>query len=898
MRVSNKNITASRLTGLIILGLSLMTASLSAAEQEAKTDLRVLVDVSGSMKQNDPENLRRTALRLLIGLVPEEARVGMWSFAQYVNMQVKPGFASKAWKKNARNEADKIHSRGLFTNIEATLDKSTWDWRKPDTAWNRHLILLTDGQVDVSKDNNKNTASRDRILKELLPKLKAAGVKIHTVALSKNADHDLLRTLATESDAWYEPVETAEGLQKVFLRLFEKSTPTDNLPLDGNRFEVDKSIEDMTVLVFHAKGANATRVIRPDNSSFQHGQIPNNVAWHHDKGFDLITVHKPEAGSWSIDAEMDPDNRVQVVTNLKLRVGDIPNNILKGEALDIHAELKENEGLVSNKQILELVDVDIVSKLASATNDLSMQPAEKAGTYSVQLNGLDETGAMELTVRATGPTFRRESRHSVRVHESPLHLDISEKDGGFLITVAENQELIQSGTLGLTLSLDDETVPSAITRSDTGTWQASLGQEYAGRHFTIEATASLSGDRPFESQLHGQLPEPEAPFVDPLTIWAEEHKGEIIVQVLEMPNVLQTGTLDLKLQLPEIAELKMAETKQILQVEPHLWRLPIEPDYAETEVTIQANGHLLNGKPYQLEHKLTLPVIRQPEVSQQLESPAENQEEAPKTEAGTPVEKQGRNWLVITISLVIINALIGVGGFFAYRYWKRRDHQVDDELGEQEEHAEKTASNEPEEESISFDEEVDVIGAASASEAAPPAGDDKPGQNFAEERRPQPDTPVVDLNEVVETDVDDQDQDNGIPTLTDTADTSSEAGTPVENIDDDAVADEWAAALTESADAETEAEAPAESSDDDAVADEWAAALAESGDAETEAGAPAESSDDDAVADEWAAALAESGDAETEAEAPAESSDDDAVADEWAAALAEAESVPSGEDKK
>jgi len=672
MRASNKNITASRLTGIIILGLSFMTASLSAAEQEAKTDLRVLVDISGSMKQNDPENLRRTALRLLIGLVPEEARVGIWSFGQYVNMQVKPELASKAWKKNARNEADKIHSRGLFTNIEATLDKSTWDWRKPDTAWNRHLILLTDGQVDISKDNNKNTASRNSILKKLLPELKAAGVRIHTVALSKNADHDLLKTLATESSAWYEPVDSAEDLQKVFLRLFEKSTPTDNLPLDGNRFEVDKSIEDMTLLVFHAKDANATRVIRPDNSSFQHGQIPNNVAWHHDKGFDLITVHKPETGSWSIDAVIDPDNRVQVVTNLKLRVGNIPNNILKSEALDIRAELKENEGLVSNKQILDLVDVEMVSKLAGATHDLSMQPGEKAGTYSVQLTGLDETGAMELTIRATGPTFRRESRHSVRVHESPLELDISEKDGDFLITVAENQELIQSGTLGLTLNLDDEAAPSAITKSDTGTWQASFGQEYAGRHFTIEATASLPGDRPLTTRLHGQLPEPEAPFVDPLTVWAEEHKGEIIVQVLEIPDVLQTGTLDLKLQLPEIAELKTAETKQILQVEPLLWRLSVEPDYAETEVTIKAEGHLLNGRPYQQQHKLALPVIRQLEVAQVPEQPPETAPDSHNPAAEPHAEKPGRNWLVITISLVLLNALLAVGGSFPSRYRKKR----------------------------------------------------------------------------------------------------------------------------------------------------------------------------------------------------------------------------------
>ena len=61
--------------------------------------------------------------------------------------------------------------------------------------------LLTDGVVDVSKDDSRNKASRERVLTELLPELQQRGIKVLTVALSDAADNELLETLALATDA-------------------------------------------------------------------------------------------------------------------------------------------------------------------------------------------------------------------------------------------------------------------------------------------------------------------------------------------------------------------------------------------------------------------------------------------------------------------------------------------------------------------------------------------------------------------------------------------------------------------------------------------------------------------------------------------------------------------------
>ena len=65
----------------VCLALSL-PAGLSAQESDdvqlpEQSDVRIIVDISGSMKDTDPENLRQPAVRLLARLLPED-----WCFVK------------------------------------------------------------------------------------------------------------------------------------------------------------------------------------------------------------------------------------------------------------------------------------------------------------------------------------------------------------------------------------------------------------------------------------------------------------------------------------------------------------------------------------------------------------------------------------------------------------------------------------------------------------------------------------------------------------------------------------------------------------------------------------------------------------------------------------------------
>ena len=177
---------------LLLLGLLAIAGPLCAATP----DVRILIDVSGSMRQTDPQNLRVPALRLVNELLPAGAEAGNWLFAEKIEVLTPPGKVDEKWKTRTRARLDRIHSRGLFTDIEQAIATATAGWDKADETRERHLILLTDGLVDVSKEADKSVASRARIVGEQMERLKAANVKVHGIALSDQVDTQLMRLLA------------------------------------------------------------------------------------------------------------------------------------------------------------------------------------------------------------------------------------------------------------------------------------------------------------------------------------------------------------------------------------------------------------------------------------------------------------------------------------------------------------------------------------------------------------------------------------------------------------------------------------------------------------------------------------------------------------------------------
>nr|WP_246221737.1 vWA domain-containing protein [Marichromatium bheemlicum] len=392
----------------------------------APGDVRLLIDVSGSMRQNDPNNLRVPALRLVNALLPAGARAGVWTFAERTETLAAPGEVDDDWRRRTTANLGRVHSRGLFTDIETALETAIADWDGPARAGERHVILLTDGLVDVAKDDNRDAASRRRILSEQLERLRELGVKVHAVALSDNVDTELLEALTERTGGWLESADDAEQLQRVFLHMLEQSAAPTTVPIEGNRFEIDSQVGEFTLLVFRAPGGE-TRLVSPDGqtlSATAHGPM---VQWRGEPGYDLVTIEQPAPGRWILDGGLDPDNRVAVVTDLGIDAAPVPAALHSGDTLSLETWITDHGAPVTRTDFLKLLSAKAVLTLADDPTQridqpLVLDPVRNRFTATIKANALS-AGVYELSLLIDGETFKRQLQRRIRVTPTPLTID-------------------------------------------------------------------------------------------------------------------------------------------------------------------------------------------------------------------------------------------------------------------------------------------------------------------------------------------------------------------------------------------------------------------------------------------------------------------------------------------
>jgi len=502
----------------------LLTHNVSAKEVKhtAIPDIRVIVDISGSMKKTDPNNLRRPAIRLLAGLIPAGSRAGIWNFGKEVNMTVKIGTVDDNWRELARKESKKINSVGLYTNIENAMRKVSFDWKETDPNFKRNIILLTDGHVDVSKNDKLDKASRKRILKEILPHFEKVKARIHTIALSDDVDESLLSTLSAYTDGLYKKVSSADDLQKAFLQMLEQSAELDTVPIKDNRFNVDAGINDMTLLIFNKDKAHPTTIVTPGKRTWSKNTHLEYLKWFSDDGFDLITIKKPQHGKWKIMAPVDKNNRVVVATNLKLKTNNLPGYLMLGDILKINAYLEEDGKPLADQRLLSKFKFSLkrITKDA-AERKYSMAKSEGDGSnYNVQLAPIFKEGINELIIQAKSPTAEREVRHQFKVYAAPAEIKISKKQGVYTVKITPYDNLLRPESVKINIELADKT-KHELSRHGKD-WVLKVAEKYHETMLSITINAIRADGKEISASFNKRLVESNAS--QGLKISVKEHK--------------------------------------------------------------------------------------------------------------------------------------------------------------------------------------------------------------------------------------------------------------------------------------------------------------------------------------------------------------------------------------
>ena len=100
------------ITGLGIVLLTLLSASVGHTQQplQPRADIALIIDSSGSMEENDPNNLRRNAAKFFIGLADPDVRIAIVDFNGSAKTFARLTFADAVGKDQLRRAVDQVIS--------------------------------------------------------------------------------------------------------------------------------------------------------------------------------------------------------------------------------------------------------------------------------------------------------------------------------------------------------------------------------------------------------------------------------------------------------------------------------------------------------------------------------------------------------------------------------------------------------------------------------------------------------------------------------------------------------------------------------------------------------------------------------------------------------------------
>ncbi|WP_052383879.1 VWA domain-containing protein [Litchfieldella xinjiangensis] len=407
----------------VLLGLGLyclMLLSLPVvAQQEAseqQPDVRVIFDVSGSMKENDPEQLSGSALELLAALLPAEGRGGVWTFGETVDNPLPVDEVDGEWREQALSLATSLANYQQFTDIEAAIRQAS---QSPGRG-RRHLVLLTDGVIDVPAEGQDKAAqdaqSRARLLNEVAPRLAEEDVVIHAVAFSPDADLALVEQMAQQTGGLATLAESSESLLRAFLSILERIYPVDQVPLDAQgRFTIDEGVDSFSALLFHEPDAPPLTLIDPEGRRYQAEDRPDAQRWQSESRFDLITIPSPQQGVWRVEGEFGSDSRISVDSSLVLQTSELPPTLYLGFDLPLTVWLAREEERLQGDALPE--DIEIRAELqdpdGEAQSGVSLEQSD--GRFEGTLPAPALVGNARLVVSAESEAFQRQRIQAANV---------------------------------------------------------------------------------------------------------------------------------------------------------------------------------------------------------------------------------------------------------------------------------------------------------------------------------------------------------------------------------------------------------------------------------------------------------------------------------------------------
>ncbi|NOQ16267.1 MAG: hypothetical protein GQ581_04340, partial [Methyloprofundus sp.] len=262
---------------------------------------------------------------------------------------------------------------------------------------------------------------------------------------------------------------------RIFFKIFQKAIPVATVPLRGNAFTIDSSINEFSTLIFRKNKADTSKLITPSGAVLSQETTSAQLHWHYQGNYDLVTVKSPEVGEWEIKADIDPDNQVMIVTDLQLRTSVLPNYLNSGEQLAIDVYFTDAQKIITRADFLNFIDLKLqINNTADVSQSYAfIAQLDKPGFFKIQLPEFDQEGIYHLDISANGQSFQRAVMHSLAVLKTPISMTYKIDAQQVVIDFVPDAELVDIGMLHIAASIQagDVALQNVIVTEQAGQWQ-------------------------------------------------------------------------------------------------------------------------------------------------------------------------------------------------------------------------------------------------------------------------------------------------------------------------------------------------------------------------------------------------------------------------------------------
>lgn len=312
-------------------------------------------------------------------------------------------------------------------------------------------------------------------------------------------------------------------LMTPWLAAAEEPVGAADIPLLANRFRIDHGVKEVTFIIKRIEGGGPVILVRPDGSKlYSHRHPAGDVGWLQTKDAELITVRDPMPGPWQAIGNIDPDNRVRLLSDIELQYDPLPMRVFQSEILKVTSRV-----IIDGAQA---TDKDYVSDLGMTLRLQSLPHTEGAEQEDIQVghyldNGQDlderphdgvltarvvleaDPGKYRAIISTGNEVFVRARSQEIFIYPQPFQYSLNpptEKEGPKLSLLVDREEL-DPGSLAVTGQVLD---PSGVATpfNGSGTEQnlsLTLAKPEMVGLYQVQATllATTKGGREVQLQL-------------------------------------------------------------------------------------------------------------------------------------------------------------------------------------------------------------------------------------------------------------------------------------------------------------------------------------------------------------------------------------------------------------